>query len=151
MSLFKDICFKVETFLNESFFELFNKQDINFFTIKQGSTIIHIFIQDYGDSETLVKCRAYVVNGAELTNGLLKKLLLMNSEDLRFGKFGIDKNGYIVLDHVMLGSTIDKEELICSVKEIGMVADELDDMLVKHYGGKTAIEKFVDRYEERDG
>jgi len=151
MSLFKDICFKVETFLNESFFELFNKQDINFFTIKQGSTVIHIFIQDYGDSETLVKCRAYVVNGAELTNGLLKKLLLMNSEDLRFGKFGVDKNGYIVLDHVMLGSTIDKEELICSVKEIGMVADELDDMLVKHYGGKTAIETFVDRYEERDG
>lgn len=151
MLLFKDICFKVETFLNESCFELFNKQDINFFTIKQGSTIIHIFIQDYGESETLVKCRAYVVNGAELTHGLLKKLLLMNSEDLRFGKFGIDKNGYIVLDHVMLGSTIDKEELICSVKEIGMMADELDDMLVKHYGGKTAIETFVDRYEERDG
>jgi len=119
-----------------------------FFTIKQGSAIIHIFVQDYGDTETLVKCRAYVVNGAELTHSLLKKLLLMNSEDLRFGKFGIDKNGYIVLDHVMLGSTLDKEELICSVKEIGMMADELDDMLVKHYGGKTAIETSVDRYED---
>ncbi|MEQ8223978.1 MAG: YbjN domain-containing protein [Candidatus Eremiobacterota bacterium] len=148
MSLFKDICFKVETFLFDSYAGLFTRQDVNFFTIKQGSAIIHIFVQDYGDTETLVKCRAYVVNGAELTHNLLKKLLLMNSEDLRFGKFGIDKNGYIVLDHVMLGSTLDKEELICSVKEIGMMADELDDMLVKQYGGKTAIETSLDRYED---
>jgi len=150
MSLFKDICSKVETFLLDSGTGLFTRQDVNFFTIKHGSTVIHIFIQDYGDTETLVKCRAYVVNGAELTHSLLKKLLLMNSEDLRFGKFGIDKNGYIVLDHVMLGSTLDKEELVCAVKEIGMMADELDDMLVKHYGGKTSIETSVDRYEERD-
>ena len=148
MSLFKDICFKVETFLKESWSGLFTRQDVNFFTIKQGSAIIHVFIQDYGDTETLVKCRAYVVNGAEFTHSLLKRLLLMNSEDLSFGKFGIDKNGYIVLDHVMLGSTLDKEELICSVKEIGMMADEVDDMLVKHYGGKTAIETSIDRYKD---
>jgi hypothetical protein len=53
MSLFKDICFKRETFLLDSYAGLFTRQDVNFFTIKTGSANIHIFVQDYGDTETL--------------------------------------------------------------------------------------------------
>ena len=36
MSLFKDICFKVETFLLDSYAGLFTRQDVNFFYYKTG-------------------------------------------------------------------------------------------------------------------
>ncbi|OQA20164.1 MAG: hypothetical protein BWY64_00371 [bacterium ADurb.Bin363] len=144
MSAFKENCQKVEKFLMEGFKYSCRKRDINFFTIKKGSTIVHVFIQDYDEKDSLVCCRAYVVYGAELSYKLLKQLLLMNSEDLRFGKFGIDKNGYIILDQVMLGNTLDREELMSTVKEICMVADELDNELINQYGGKTALECFIE-------
>ena len=145
MLIFKELCSKVEKYLNEEFKEHCKKIDTDFFVIKQGSARVHILVQEYNEKESLVSCRAYVVSGSEFSYKLFKKLLLMNSEDLMFGKFGIDRNGYIILSHTLLGSTMDKEEIIKTVKEISIIADDMDDILVKQYGGKTAIESFMEK------
>jgi hypothetical protein len=59
---------------------------------------------------------------------------------MRFGAFGVDKDGDIIFEHTIVGSTIDKEELKSSVKAVLSVADHYDDDIVSRWGGKRALD-----------
>ena len=67
------------------------------------------------------------------------KYLLLENYTMRFGAFGIDDRGDIVLQHTIVGSTCDKEELQASVTAITTQADRYDDLIIQRWGGERAL------------
>jgi hypothetical protein len=65
---------------------------------------------------------SYLTEGTGLEPGLTHYTLLENC-DMRFGAFGIDKDGDILFSHAIVGSTCDKDELKASVFAVSRVAD----------------------------
>jgi len=98
------------------------------------------FILTWGDNETVINCRAYVVNGAERTPEMLEYLLRENY-DMRFGAFGLDKEGAITFEQNIVGSTCDKNELKASVMAVLGTADKYDDEIVARWGGKRSSDR----------
>ena len=110
------------------------------FTVKKGSTLVHVLIKEWKEDTPLVECISYVVKDAEMTEDLATKLLLMNWE-MPFGSFSIDlEDNCIALSQCLVGSTLDEPELNITVETIAQVADEVDDLIVEEYGGVTALQ-----------
>ena len=86
-----------------------------------------------------------MVKGARLDKPLLYNLLRMNNKNV-FGRFSIDEDGYILLDHVLLGSTLEEKEFITSIFHVGVIADEMDDIIIEEYGGLTAVDDLMENF-----
>lgn len=107
--------------------------------LQQGSAIVHVSVNPMGENEAVITVGARVVTGAQITPELMLFLLAHNSSSL-FGAFGIDpESGIISFDHSIIGSTCDMKELSTSITAVATMADELDDIIIGKFGGKSAL------------
>jgi hypothetical protein len=116
----------------------YRKIDDNLFTVKQGSTFVMISVVAWGKDKALVRCVAQLVKGVRMDGDLARQLLELNAH-LRFGAFAYDPEGELVLflHSILGGATLDPEELIATLRDVAVIADEYDDRIIKKYGGQT--------------
>lgn len=128
----------------------YRKIDQSLYVIKQGSTYVMINVVPWGDSRAMVRCTAQLVKGVDVDGPLAKQLLELNAH-LRFGAFSWDPAEHTVLfNHTILGgSTLDPEELMTTLRDVALIADEYDDKLMKKYGGQRMIDLLEEAALER--
>jgi hypothetical protein len=132
---------KVGGYMKELFGEFAGtRTDFPGYYLTMGSAIVQVFVLPWGDSDAIVNVRSWVVTGAERTQEMLEFLLRENFE-MRFGAFGLDKDGDVVFEHTIAGSTCDKQELKASVLAVAGVADTYDDKIVSRWGGRRATDR----------
>jgi len=67
--------------------------------------------------------------------------LLGENVKLRFGSYGVDEEGDIMLQQSIVATTCDKAELKALVLSVLYTADRVDDELIAKYGGQRAIDR----------
>jgi hypothetical protein len=114
----------------------FRKIDDKLYVVKQGSAYVMINVIPY-EGHAIVRCVAQVVKGVSMESELALQLLELNSQ-LRFGAFAFvpQDNLVLFLHSILGGETLDAEELLETVRDVAMVADEWDDRIIAHYGGQ---------------
>lgn len=132
----------------------YRKVDDSLYAVKQGSCYVMINVVPWGNDRALVRCTAQLVKGVDMDGALAMQLLELNLH-LRFGAFGYDPDGsLVVFQHAILGgATLDAEELIATVRDVALVADEYDDRIIRKYGGQSmkdlleeaAMERILDQ------
>lgn len=108
------------------------------FHVISGSAYAIVQVVPWGEQDSTITTRAYVVSGAALTPEL-QLFLLQENDTMRFGAFGIDEDGDIVLHYSIVGSTCDKNELEEAVTAVVTTADRYDEQIAKQWGGKPAL------------
>ena len=109
----------------------------------------------WGDNRAMVRCTAQLVKGVDVDGPLAKQLLELNGH-LRFGAFAVDSAEHTVLfTHTILGgTTLDPDELIATLSDVALIADEYDDKLMQKYGGQRMLdlieEAALERIMEKD-
>ncbi|MDR7418839.1 MAG: YbjN domain-containing protein [Armatimonadota bacterium] len=132
---------KVGQYMKELFGELASaRDDVPAYYLWMGSAAVQAFVYAWGDKEAVVNVRSYVVTGAERTPEMLEFLLKENF-NMRFGAFGLDKDGDVTFEHNLIGSTCDKNELRTSMMAVLGTADQYDDQIVSRWGGKRAMDR----------
>jgi type III secretion system-like peptide-binding chaperone len=128
----------------------FRKIDDSLYVIKQGSAYVMINVVPWGENKAMVRCASQLVKGIDVDGPLAKQLLELNAH-LRFGAFAWDPGEHTVLFvHTILGgTTLDPEELMATLRDVALVADEYDDKLVKKYGGQRMIDLLEEAAMER--
>ena len=119
----------------------FQKVDESLYVIRQGSSYVMISVVPTGksskhDDKAIVRVVAQVAAGIRPEASLFRQLLILNGK-LRFGAFAyVPEGDLIIFHHSMLGgTTMDGKELIATVHDVALVADEYDDRIVARYGG----------------
>ncbi len=98
-----------------------------------------ILIRPFTDNETCIEVISNVVMGGKLSPELTKFLLRKNAE-LHFGAFGLLFDDTIIFQYSIVGTNVDKNELITSINTVAIIADHYDDELALMSGGKRAID-----------
>jgi hypothetical protein len=133
----------------------YRKVDDSLYCVKQGSTYVLINVVPWGADQALVRCVAQLVKGVRMDGTLAQQLLELNAH-LRFGAFAFDPDGELVLflHSILGGATLDAEELLATVRDVALIADEYDDRIIRKYGGQTMKdlleEAAIDRILEHD-
>ncbi len=132
----------------------YRKIDESLYTVKQGSCYVMINIVPWNADQALVRCVAQLVRGVRMDGRLAQQLLELNAH-MRFGAFAYEPEGQLVLfiHSILGGATLDPEELVATVRDVALVADEYDDRIIAKYGGQTmkdlleeaALEKILER------
>jgi len=136
----KDCHEKVSAWMDELFSRIpWEKLDVPGFGFFMGSAWVEVKIHPWNE-DTVINVRSAVVTGATLTPELQNFLLRENAE-LGFGAFSIDQDGKILLEHTIVGSTCDPNELEASVMAVLETADEYDDEIVARWGGQRALDQ----------
>ncbi len=119
----------------------YRKVDDSLYVIKQGSAYVMISVVPWGKDRACVRCTAQLVKGIPVDAKLALQLLELNSY-LRFGAFAWDtQQETILLVHSILGGTnLDPEELMATLRDLALVADEYDDKLRAKYGGQRMVD-----------
>lgn len=130
-------CGLVEEYLSD-FGDTFSKVDKGVYFAKKGSTLVGIHVVPWRN-DALVHVSANVVKNANLNETLLKTLLEWNFRS-SFGAFGLSPEGTINLRHTLLGTSLEKEQLIPVVLAVARNADDWDDKIIELSGGETAVE-----------
>lgn len=119
--------------------------------LQEGSTFVYVRTFPIGEKKSGVEVFAYVVIDVEVTDQLMRYLLTYNLS-LVLGAFGLARGegdrGTVVLTHTILGDSMDRDEIYGSVSAIARVADDMDDQIVKAFGGKTALGKVISSKKE---
>ena len=110
------------------------------FRVAKGSAAASIVVVPWSDDDAVINVRSYVVTGAETTPELMRFLLTQNDK-FRFGAFGLDSDGDIFVEHTIVGSGADRNELRASILAILVIADEFDDQIQERWGGLRAIDR----------
>ena len=128
-------CATVEQVLSAS--PAFQKIDKNFYVVRQGSAYVYILVVDWGE-QALVRFVAQLARGVDMNPDLAMKLLRLNAR-MRFGAFGFVRDGQCVtFSHTLLGGeTLDPEEILATLRDVALVADEYDDQIIEDAGGQT--------------
>ncbi len=136
----------------------YRKIDDSLYVIKQGSAYVMISVVPWGQNRAMLRCTSQLVKGVTIDGPLALQLLELNTH-LRFGAFAWDPAEQVVLfTHTMLGgTTLDPDELMATLSDVALIADEYDDKLMKKYGGQrmldlleeAAIERIMDRKNSR--
>lgn len=129
---------KVDSILKKNFKDYISFGDGSF-TITRGSSQVMIVVRPFRQGETFVEFIANIVTGAKITPDLMKFLLRKNAE-LHFGTFGLLFDDTISFSHSIIGTNLDENEFITSLKTVAFFADYFDDMLVEMAGGKRAAD-----------
>lgn len=108
--------------------------------VVQGSAFAQVGVFPWGDDESIITTRSYVVTETELSAELMRFLLHENA-GMHFGAFGIDNDGDVIFEHSIVGSTCDRNELEASVIAVLRTADDYDDRIVARWGGKRALDQ----------
>src|SRR5262249_41524931 len=106
--------------------------------VVRGSAYAEVSVWPWGKEDAVINTRAWVVTRVTITPDLMKYLLQENYT-MRFGAFGIDDRGDILLQHTIVGSTCDREELQASELAVGSQADHYDDLIIQRWGGQRAV------------
>jgi hypothetical protein len=116
----------------------YRKVDDRLYVIKQGSTYVLINIVPWGDNKALCRVAAQLVKGVTLSAELSAQLLHLNSQ-LRFGAFAFDPvdNLILFIHSILGGTTLDEDELLATLTDVAIIADEYDDKIIEKYGGQT--------------
>jgi hypothetical protein len=132
----------------------YRKIDESLYTVKQGSCYVMINIVPWTEDKALVRCVAQLVRGVRMDGRLAQQLLELNAH-MRFGAFAYEPEGQLVLfiHSILGGATLDPEELVATVRDVALVADDYDDRIVAKYGGQTmkdlleeaALEKILEK------
>ena len=138
----------------------YRKVDDALYVIKQGSAYVMITIVPWGRDKAMLRCTAQLVKGINVDGDLAKQLLELNGY-LRFGSFAWDPAEETVLfvHSILGGSTLDPDELMATLRDVALIADEYDDKLVEKYGGQrmldlleeAALERIVEKHPRRFG
>ena len=91
-----------------------------------GSVAVIIKPMDWGD-RTVVKLLAGVVLSVSSVTPKLTRFLAEKNNQLLLGKFSLDTKddtNAVWYEHVLLGDSLDAEELSVAVEEIATIADE---------------------------
>lgn len=128
----------------------FRKVDERLYVVKQGSAYVMVNVVPWGKAKAMVRCVAQLVKGIEMSRELSLQLLQLNAH-LRFGAFAFDPVGDLVLFiHTILGGhTLDQEELLTTLSDVALIADEYDDKLANKYGGQRMQDVLEDAAMER--
>ena len=142
----KTVYGKTREYLHTLFGEVNIKTMDDTLVLQEGSTFVYARAFPIGDKKSGVEVFSYVVADVEVTAELMRYLLTYNLR-LILGAFGLtvgeDGKGTVLLTHSILGDTMSRDELYASVSAIARVADDLDDQIVKAFGGKTALDKLM--------
>jgi hypothetical protein len=132
-------CARIEELLAES--HAFRKVDARFYVVRQGSAYIYMHVLEWEPGRAVIRFVAQLARGVEMTPDLAIKQLTLNAR-LRFGSFGWVRSGQCVtLQHTLLGGgTLDAEELLATLRDLALLADEYDDRIVAEAGGQTMQE-----------
>ena len=140
----KKTCARIEELLGKS--HAFRRVDARFYVVRQGSAYIYVLVVPWEPDRALIRFVAQLARGVEMTPDLAIKLLHLNSR-LRFGSFGWVREGSCVtLQHTLLGgSHLDKDEVLATLHDLAVLADEYDDRIVAEAGGRTMQELLEER------
>jgi len=116
-------------------------EDEPLFIVNFGSAVASTRVMPWDDAESLITTRAYVVTDITITPELTYYLLRENN-GIHFGRFALDSENDIVLEHSLVGSTCDRIELKHSVTTVIRIADDYDDEIVTRWGGKRALDRW---------
>jgi hypothetical protein len=132
-------CAHIEKALGKS--NAFRKVEDRLYVIKQGSTYVMISVLPIGSKnhrsdKAVVRLVSQVVCDVRPEPSLFRQLLILNGQ-LRFGAFAYAPDGNLVLFcHSILGGIdMDEHEIVASVRDVALVADDYDDRIVARYGG----------------
>lgn len=132
-------CALVEKALGKS--PAYSKVEDRLYVVKQGSSYVMISVLPTGpktnpEERAVVRATAQVVQGVRPEASLFRQLLILNGK-LRFGAFAYSPEGDLVLfcHTIMGGETMDTRELVATVHDVALIADEYDDRIVARYGG----------------
>ncbi|MFH1132231.1 MAG: hypothetical protein V1754_12915 [Pseudomonadota bacterium] len=116
----------------------YRKVDEKMYVIKQGSSYVMINVVPLGTDRAIVRCVAQLVKGVRMDQDLSVQLLSLNAV-LRFGAFGFVKEGNLVLflHSILGGETLDSEELLATIRDVALIADDWDDKIIERFGGQT--------------
>ncbi len=119
----------------------FRRVDDSLYVVKQGSSYVMISVVPTGrgskhDDKAIVRVVAQVAAGVRPEASLFRQLLILNGK-LRFGAFAYVPEGDLIVFHhsILGGGAMDDKELIATVHDVALVADEYDDRIVARYGG----------------
>lgn len=112
------------------------------FMLIWGSAVVVVEVGAMDATEAVVTVRSEVVTGCSQDHGLLQELLVANASQ-SLASFALGAPGVILLQHAMLGSTLNREELWRSLEAIGSIADRMDDALIAKYGGETSVARLA--------
>ncbi len=132
---------KVVPLMKELFGEMVSvRDDRPAFGVRMGSAWVQTWVSAWGDDDATVTTRSWLTTGTELTVDLARFLLNANDE-MRFGAFGVDKDGDTFFEHTILGSTASKAELKASILAVANTADDYDDDIVSRFGGTRMADR----------
>jgi hypothetical protein len=132
-------CQVIEKTLSSS--PAYEKVEATLYVVKQGSSIVMINVVPWGSNKAVVRCIAQLVKGVHLKPELATQLLEMNAV-VRFGAFGFVPDGNVItFSHSILGGgQMDPMELLATIRDVAIIADEYDDRIARKYGGQTMME-----------
>jgi hypothetical protein len=115
----------------------YRKIDEQMYVVKQGSSYVMITVVPWGDERAIVRCVAQLVKGVSMSFDLALRLLTLNAT-LRFGAFAyVQEDDLVLFLHSILGGdTLDPSELISTVRDVALIADEWDDKIIERFGGQ---------------
>ena len=119
----------------------YRKVDDSLYVIKQGSAYVMITVVPWGKDKACVRCTAQLVKGPQFDGKLAQQLLELNAY-LRFGAFAWDKEQETILfvHSILGGTTLDPDELMATLRDVALIADEYDDKLRQKYGGQRMVD-----------
>lgn len=115
----------------------YRKVEDKLYVVKQGSSYVMINVVPWGEDRAIVRCVAQLVKGVRMSQSLAIQLLHLNSI-LRFGAFAFVKEGDLVLflHSILGGNTLDPEELLATIRDVALIADDWDDKIIERFGGQ---------------
>lgn len=137
-------CRTIEAVLGKS--PAFRRIDENLYVVKQGSAYVMLCVVPLGPDRAIMRCASQLLKGVHADPRLAWKLLHLNSM-LRFGAFAFvpDENRVFFIHSILGGETLDPPEVLATVRDVALIADEYDDKIAAMYGGQ----RMQDLLEER--
>ena len=131
----KHSCETIEQTLAEN--RAFRKIEDRMYVVKQGSSYVMILVVPWGEDWATVRCVAQLVKGVNMSEKLALDLLELNSV-LRFGAFAYSQEDQLVLflHSILGGGTLDPDELLATIRDVALIADEWDDRIIERHGGQ---------------
>jgi len=116
------------------------RDEIPSFGVIVGAANIQLAVLAWGERDALITTRCYVVTNIKMTSGLMEYLLHENNRMI-FGAFGVDEDGDIFVQHTIIGTSVDKEELKTSIYGVVHTADAYDEAIQQRWGGESVINR----------
>jgi len=128
-------CEIIESTLGQN--RAYRKVEDKLYVVKQGSSYVMISVVPWGEDRAIVRCVAQLVKGVRMEPALAMQLLRLNSV-LRFGAFAYVKDGELVLflHSILGGDTLDPTELVATIRDVALIADDWDDKIIERFGGQ---------------